>query len=241
MKNYIFWCYKRSGGTLLNKYIVSCPHTIILSEISLYGAGWGMNKMRSPRTISSQMANFYNINISPGGFFFELRQVKNICEQENKRLVLRDWPTSYYEKAYLNSKFDVNEYLQHPILREFNRFYMERDRYEVWRSAGYPKHSKFCAPYAEFKKDILNYGFKRIKFSDFKNKHSVIDQYFEADGLPFSPNKKKYLEEKRVLGDTQLKNTMLRNSGSLHFVKNNSIRLKIKRLLAYNHNKNCFK
>ena len=105
---YIF-CYARSGGTLLNRFLSNIDDLVILSEahnINFNRPNAGM------MSIKNQVKKWYGIEIESNNYLDAIDEIADWCEGNGKILVLRDWPYIDFARSNLNnygpSKFSLN-------------------------------------------------------------------------------------------------------------------------------------
>ena len=92
MATVLMECFSRSGGTLLNKIIGSLPNVVMLSEVNPLGGGWGARREKSYTTPKEQALNWYGIELRADDYVESILELNDICDKDNKTLVVRDWP-----------------------------------------------------------------------------------------------------------------------------------------------------
>ena len=170
-------CFARSGGTLLNRCLGSLENTVILSEVSPLGGGWGSRGEKSYTTIKEQAYNWWGINIESDDYFDGIVELHKICNEENKHLIIRDWSFINFV-PYVNNKLNPpNRLLTFDGLRNYTDiipFAFVRDSIDIWISRGTPPINKFYQQYLKYIEVLLREGIRIFKFEDFVNDPNKI-------------------------------------------------------------------
>jgi hypothetical protein len=221
-------CYARSGGTLLNQILGMLPDTIVLSEVSPYGGGWGVLKDKSATTIAEQLKSWYEIEIDKGEFKYELSQTVEYCKINNKNLVVRDWSFASFTPIKKNNfkppmKLSSLEiYTQQT--KELKTFALVRHPLDVWISRGERETDEFLSAYGAFINEITALGIKTFKYENLcSDPHSTVKTLCDFLNIKYSDDVLKFSKFKRVNGDVQSKVGVER-----HFSETEKIERRIK-------------
>ncbi len=199
-------CYARSGGTVLNRCLGGLPNTVVMSEVNPLGGGSGKGPV-ALRTIKQQAKAWYGINLKSDGFENSAVELNNICKEQQKRLIIRDWPFVNFNPLPNNNQNPPNKLLALETLTEkceLKPFAFVRNAIDVWISRNVSLE-EFSGPYLRYVKEILKYEIPILKYEDFcKNPDKTIKSICDYAGLEYSDSYKNYTSFQNVNGDVQV-------------------------------------
>jgi hypothetical protein len=202
--SFIF-CYARSGGTFLNRFLKNIPNVVILSEAHPIHTAM---RRKGTVTIANQAKQWYGIEIKSLNYVDQLVEIKEWCDKNDKHLIIRDWSYIDFTPSNLNYYNPINKCINLDILeRRFNvkKIAFVRDGIDVFLSRGVSL-DEFACPYLNFVQYILDNHMEYIKYEDFCEDY--ITQYnrmAQILELPYiSKETPIRLNNKQVIGDTQL-------------------------------------
>jgi len=176
--------YCRSGGTLLAKHLRSLSNTVVLSEVSPLGCGAG--KDGNEVTISQQLSQWYEIEIESHEYFDQIKELAQICEAEQKNLIIRDWSFVYYSHFPTADKYRETMHRLSSFADIAHLGYY-RHPTDIWLSMGEPDLEKFTLEFGQFVEHSLGLSNTKITYesfcSDTKSKMKSIQTL-----LPFESN-----------------------------------------------------
>jgi len=202
----IMICFSRSGGTLLNQCLGCLPNVVIMSEVNPLGGGWGRGPIQFDN-IKMQAENWYNIKLLSNEFSESALELEKICNNNNKHLVLRDWPFINFVPHDYNNLNPPNRLLILDSLRnksELTPFAFLRDSIDIWISRELPPADEFFDCYLKYIKTIIKSKMPIFKYEAFcKEPGLVLNNICDYTGLHYSDSYKNYATFINTNGDTQ--------------------------------------
>jgi hypothetical protein len=198
---YIF-CYARSGGTLLNRFLSNIDDLVILSEahnVNFNRPNAGM------MSIKNQVKEWYGIEVKSNNYIEAIDEIFDWCEEHGKTLVLRDWPYIDFARSNLNnfgpSQFSLNYELLSSKY-ELSTVAFVRDAIDVFLSS---KHvlEQFSEEYVCYVRYLKKLRVPTIKYEDFCNDYqSTYIEIAQILGLKSDDiNGAGMFDSNRVVGD----------------------------------------
>lgn len=198
---YLIFCYARSGGTLLNRFLVAQKNVVVLSEAHpIHNNKGGLYSIRG------QMEKWYGVNISETTYEEEIKEVKQWCDDNNKILILRDWSYIDFSSSYLNKQNPPNQSTNYCLLHEKFDLQMTafvRDGIDVYLSTKQPL-KKFSQEYAAYVKYLISMKVNIVKYEEFiEYPQKIIDKVFVLLNGKFRENEiSEDISSQNVIGDT---------------------------------------
>jgi hypothetical protein len=187
--------YARSGGTILSKCLGSLEDTIVISEV---------NPLRSAKfSVKEQASKWYGIDLKRDDYLGSVLELHEICENNNKKLIIRDWSFVNFTPSSLNNydpsgKLSNLETLKKEV--ETKAFCFIRDAIDIWISRWQPP--EFFPYYKNYLHEVLKNNIPIFKYEDFcMNPESSLKEICQNTGLNFSGNYKNYAEYNKTTGD----------------------------------------
>jgi len=206
-------CFARSGGTVLNQCLGSLPGVVMMSEVNPLGGGSGKGP-ESYRTIKAQAKQWYNIDLKSDELDFTActLELKDICDQKGKTLVIRDWSYINFIPDELNGYKPPYRLLSLEALQgkcEVVPFAMVRDAIDIWISFKSKRIRNYDADdffdnYLKYIRYLIDHKIRILKYEDFsKDAEHVLREVCEMTGVPFSDRYKDYHKYHKLNGDIQ--------------------------------------
>lgn len=204
----IVLAYARSGGTLLNKCLASNPNNVVLSEVNPLGGGWGQRKENSFTTPGEQAYHWYGIRLLNSGFLESIIELNEICQQNGKNLIIRDWSFVNFSPHALNEYEPPNKFLTYELLKDCQPKVIGyvRNSVDVWLSRGRKNLTSFATEYDCFIKTLFSTTTSIYKYEDLTREPvEFINKLHLACNLgSYQLNETQALAQSNVNGDTQL-------------------------------------
>lgn len=161
---YLIFCYARSGGTFLNRYLANYDEFVILSEAHPIH-----NEKGGIHSVKMQMKKWYGVDITADNYVDQIIEAKNWCDINNKYLLIRDWSYIDYAESILNSFKPSTTPTNLELLKsyfEVNNVAFVRDGIDVYLSQG--KNLKvFSKEYFDFANYLSSEAIDQVKYEDF--------------------------------------------------------------------------
>lgn len=198
----------RSGGTLLNRCLLTLPKSIVLSEVNPQIGG--KMKELEQHSISSQTSIWYGIEIKKSNFREEFFQIYSYCQEKDLNLILRDWSFIDFwgnstKTTETIGKSGVISFLQENGISFFCIAFI-RNPIDTWISIGLHNPFKYFKSYWEYYLEINKNQIKIFRYEDFVlNPEIEFRELCKFLELPFSPNfVRDFYNQHNVLGDISL-------------------------------------
>lgn len=203
-KIYYIFCYARSGGTLLNRFLSNVQDLVVLSEahpVNFNRPNAGM------MSIKEQAREWYGIDIISENYLDAIDEISVWCEENKKSLVLRDWPYIDFAKSNLNNFNPPRLPLNYKLLSlkyDLSAVAFIRDGIDVFLSS---KHelNQFAQEYVDYVRYLKRLDVKFYKYEDFCNDYlSTYRNMAQVLGLPENNIKSSSMfQSDRVVGDVK--------------------------------------
>ena len=196
----IIFSYARSGGTLLNRYLVNNPDLVVLSEAHPLH-----NIKGDIYSIKNQVNDWYGIKIISNDYFDQLIEIKKWCDAHSKYLVIRDWSYIDFTESYLNNfkpkMHSTNYQFLKSLYPNIKTISFVRDSIDIFLSQD-KNLNEFSKSYFRYAKFIKEKNFKIFKYEDLiKNPKSIIKMIISHLGIKPLNNFDFNLGNKNVIGD----------------------------------------
>lgn len=200
---YLIYCYPRSGGTLMNKYLAKDDNLVVLSEVHPVH-----NRKGGLHSVKAQMRKWYNVELVSQDYVAQILEAKLWCDQNNKLLVVRDWTYIDFAKSHLNDYAPPLASTNLELLREHasvRQLAFVRDGIDVFLSIG-GDIEDFSTAYGEYVQFIKKNNIEIHKYEEFvsnsdralKRIYATLEQpQLQAHGINL-------LETSNITGDTSL-------------------------------------
>ncbi|XPV67639.1 MAG: hypothetical protein ACNI25_09955 [Halarcobacter sp.] len=199
----IIFCYARSGGTFLNKFLNGFDELVILSEAHPLH-----NKKGGIHSVKGQMKKWYGVDIVSEEYIDQIHEVVEWCNVNGKHLIIRDWSYIDFAKSYLNKNQPIGTSTNLKLL-ESNGFIVNKIAYvrngiDICLSQGQsPK--QFAYDYLNFVHYIVNLGIPVFKYENFcENFHELSLSILEALNLEDLEVHAYSFNSDKVIGDINL-------------------------------------
>jgi hypothetical protein len=226
-------CFARSGGTVLNQCLGCLPNTIILSEVNPIGGGSGKEEI-SCSTVKSQASQWYGIDLKSNNFAEGLLELKDICIEKQKHLIVRDWSFANFTPLRQNNWQPSYTLLTLEVLQKETHvkpFAFVRDAIDVWISRGMPECNNFFNSYLKYVKAIIENQIPIFKYEDFcQNPQETIESICNKTGLEYKDVINDYQNFDKVNGDIQILSRGRRQNSIKPLYRKNIKRDKIQKL-----------
>jgi len=197
--------FARSGGTVLNQCLGSLPDVVIMSEVNPLGGGWGEKQEYSLTSVQEQAKHWYQIELGSKGFVDSVLELEQICTENNKHLILRDWPFSNFMPHSVNDFNPPDKLLTLEALRgkcHLVPFVFVRDAIDVWISRGMPPVDEFFKRYRRYIEAI--HDLPAFKYEIFcRQPEEIINGICDITGIKYSKAWSNFQEFETVHGDIQ--------------------------------------
>ena len=197
--------FARSGGTVLNQCLGSLPDVVIMSEVNPLGGGWGKKQEYSLTSVQEQAKHWYQIELGSKGFVDSVLELEQICTENNKHLILRDWTFSNFMPHSVNDFNPPNKLLTLEALRgkcHLIPFVFVRDAIDVWISRGTPPVDEFFKRYRRYIEAIDDLPI--FKYETFcRQPEEIINGICDLTGIKYSKAWSDFQEFETVHGDIQ--------------------------------------
>lgn len=197
--------FARSGGTVLNQCLGSLPDVVIMSEVNPLGGGWGKKQEYSLTSVQEQAKYWYQIELGSKGFVDSVLELEQICTENNKHLILRDWTFSNFMPHRVNDNNPPNKLLTLEVLRgkcHLIPFVFVRDAIDVWISRGTPPVNEFFKRYLQYIEAI--HDLPAFKYETFSRQPGfVINEICNLTGITYSESWHNYRDFRTIHGDIQ--------------------------------------
>lgn len=199
---YVMLTYASTGATVVNQCLAGSKKVVFLSELNPLGGGTGSKGTSSPRTVKSQLKEWYGIEVDSDEFCKGIQEAELITHDKKLTLIIRDWSYVNFTPHPANNGNPPGQFL---ILEELSgeveviAFAFIRHPIDVWISRNFPPLSNFVEEYGRFLQEakrqncpIFRYeNFvrhpdlelqKMLDFMDIKeNVKALVDHYQQID------------------------------------------------------------
>jgi len=193
--------YARSGGTIFSRALSALPQVVLFSEVN--------PTLNALGNIRQQAKDWHNIEIADGTFEEMAQEAYNVCSENEKQLVLRDFTFINFTPHALNQykpkkEFEILSSLQNQI--PLRPIALVRNAIDVWISRGCPP--EFSVHYLDYVQALVDSNIKMYKYEDFcKNPNQMLREMCNDIGLTFHPQAiEKATFIRNITGDTDLRN-----------------------------------
>jgi len=201
----IISCFARSGGTMLNRWLLTSEDVIVLSEVNPANEGYG----KIQQTVKWQAKEWYGIEINKEGYIDQIIDLYRWCTQHQKYLVIREWPYIDFMPCGLNDQKPVGVCSTYEMLKSkvpVRIIAFVRDSIDVYLSLrdAHPDISDFMLHYNNYIDYLCKNHIDCVKYEDFcRSPHEVGLSICEKLLLPPVTNLNVKLERNaRLTGDT---------------------------------------
>jgi hypothetical protein len=199
--------FARSGGTILNRCLGSLPGVVIISEVSPFGGGAGIDAA-SPRSVAGQAEQWYGIALEATDFVGSVCELARHCAVRGTHLIVRDWTFASFVPIPQNGHQPPGFLATLEALRPLvhvTPFVFVRDAIDVWISRGMPEPESFFSQYLGFVRAIKALGAPIFTYEDFCDRpRGVVRLICDACGLPYDDVfMEQYKRFSTVSGDVQ--------------------------------------
>ncbi|WP_152184257.1 hypothetical protein [Sulfurimonas indica] len=166
------FCYARSGGTFLNRFLSNIDSLVVLSEVHPIH-----NKKGGIYSVKEQAKEWYGIDVKSEDYLEQIKEVKRWCDENNKHLVIRDWSYIDFTKSYLNNNKPIYQSTNLLLLEKcfnVNKIAFIRDAIDICLSQNL-KPSDFSFDYLQFTQYIVKNNIKFFKYESFRD--NPLDVY----------------------------------------------------------------
>jgi hypothetical protein len=183
---------------------------MVFSEIS------PLRKENGVPALYQQAKEWYGITLTEKDFTGCIRELHQQAHQQQKQLILRDWPLRCFEKASPDSpeppgKLILPDYMPPEI--PFNSFAFIRDTYDVFLSR--PWGTGFLGRYLRYANSLIDSGMPCFRYEDFcREPENVMRAICDSIGLQFNADfVNGFSNQHKVTGDVSL-GTLSRGQGT---------------------------
>jgi hypothetical protein len=202
--SFIF-CYARSGGTFLNRFLNNFDNLVILSEAHPIH-----NKKGGIHTVKEQMKRWYGVDIYSNNYIDQIMETKEWCDKNDKHLVIRDWSYIDFAGSHLNNFNPAKRSTNLELLESrymINKIAYVRDAIDICLSQKQTPE-EFSSAYLTYVKYIKDLKIPIYKYEDFcENFKNVSNQILDSLGIEMSVSSTDMtysLDSKNVIGDINL-------------------------------------
>lgn len=198
-------CFARSGGTLLNRCLGSLPNTVMFSEVNPFACADGTEGPETYKTLHKQALEWYGINLRSENFVGCILELEEHCRQNNKKLIIRDWPLINFSGHHEGSN-PPNKLLTLRALEgkcEIKAFAFVRDAIDVWISHKMKNVYSFFPEYLRYIEAVKAENIPIFKYEDFcRDPHTSMKSICDYAGLEYQDVTSDYYKYTKITGDT---------------------------------------
>jgi hypothetical protein len=195
--------YARSGGTLLNRYLHNIENLVILSEAHPIHSTMMRNDLSS---IASQAREWYGIDVKSLNYIDQIGEIKEWCDKNGKKLVIRDWSYIDFTPSRVNNYNPPKKSVNLELLEkrfEVKKIAFVRNAIDVFLSRGVTIE-KFSPAYLEYSRYVKN-NLHIYKYEDYcSDPQKEIHKICEALDIEKKFKSTNLCNTKKVVGDTKI-------------------------------------
>ena len=208
MKIVVILNFARSGGTLLTRMLGMLPNVVMASEInSAFGVTPDNRIAPSADALRQQMDAWYGISLEGENLVEVASELAVQCKRRNQQLVIRDWSYLDFRKCRENGWAPSRQFT---LLQELekvatlNTVAMVRDAIDVCLSNAEAVED-FAEDYLAYVEALIRLGAPIMKYENLvRDPDATMRELCELTGLQFSTAYRKFSENQKCTGDSQL-------------------------------------